>query len=103
DGGNLLFDTESLPDALRPQWKIQSERLLQAHALLGDLLVTPGPKDFALGLDHLKKISAKKPVRWLSFNLRAKDAKPFAPSASFDLGKKKLRFYGYSSPELSYG
>lgn len=69
DGGDLLFDSTDVPDALRKAWAYQAETLLKLHAMLGPTYSVPGEKDFALGLAEFERLAKLTSVRFLAANL----------------------------------
>ena len=75
DAGNLLFETDVLPDGLIPQRKVQSKYVLKTYELMGHDAITPGDKDFALGTAYLEDLFKKSKTHLLAANLKRKNGK----------------------------
>ena len=71
DAGDLLFDTDVLPDALQKQAEIQAGFLLKAMDLLHHDAAVPGEKDFALGTKTFKKLISKSKIHFLAANIKS--------------------------------
>lgn len=81
DAGNLLFESASLPEQLAKQSEVQASHLVDALNLLGHDAVTPGEKDFALGLRTFERLRKRARFKFLAANLRRKGA-PFLPASA---------------------
>lgn len=109
DAGDLLFDTRDIPEGLKAQNRLQASTLLKTFSLMGETVVTPGEKDFALGLDELRKFSKQESnVHFVSANLYSGKRRIFEPYRLIQTKNaasgKTLRaaIIGISSPELPW-
>jgi len=73
DAGNLLFSTYNIPEVLQKQSKLQASYLVESYNLLGHDAVTPGNKDFAMGIDVFKDLADDADFEFLSANLIDED------------------------------
>ena len=96
DAGDLLFDSEIIPDALQPQAEVQARALLLAHESLGQDAFVPGEKDFALGTRKLRALLKAAHFRALAANLvdRKTGKAIFPASHVFRLGKLRIAVIG---------
>ena len=80
DGGDLLFQSDSLPGALEKQAELQASYLIKAMNEVHHDAVVPGEKDFALGYKIFEKLRSKAKFKFLAANLRLKKGgkNPFA-------------------------
>ncbi|MCM2279666.1 MAG: hypothetical protein NDJ89_16450 [Oligoflexia bacterium] len=84
DAGDLLFPTDTVPDLLAEQWKVQARFHLKALQQLKHDAVVPGEKDFALGFLAFEELRKKAKLRFLAANLSRKNGKKaFDGSAVF--------------------
>ncbi len=84
DAGNLLFSTTEYPEILKKQAELQAEYLLKALDQLGHDAVTPGLKDFALGVKVFERLKGKSKIKFLAANLKkAKGGKFLEPHSIF--------------------
>ena len=104
DGGDLLFDSSTLPENLKPQAEVQARALLAAHDAIGQDAFVPGEKDFALGTRKLKELLRKSRTQALSTNLiDKKSGNPvFQTSKIYKFGKRKIAVIGVSGTDLSW-
>lgn len=70
DGGDLLFASTRIPDALREQSLLQARYVLRALDQLGPAYVVPGEKDFALGAKSFDQLRKGARARFIAANLR---------------------------------
>ena len=88
DAGNLLFSSVTVPEPLRAQAETQAEWLLKGHTLLKHNAMTPGEKDFALGLKTFKKLMKPSGISVLAANLvDSKSGQPAFEKSRIYLGK----------------
>lgn len=84
DSGDLLFASNSVPEFLKQQNLVQARWAVKILGQLHHDAVTPGEKDFALGVAAFKKLIKDSPVRFLAANLLDASGKPLlSPSAVF--------------------
>ncbi|MCM2322141.1 MAG: hypothetical protein NDJ90_02660 [Oligoflexia bacterium] len=84
DAGDLLFPTDTIPDLLLEQSKVQAEFQLRALDLLKHDAVVPGEKDFAAGFKVFQELRKKSRVKFLAANLKPKKGgSAFESSALF--------------------
>ncbi|MCC7441771.1 MAG: hypothetical protein IT285_09060 [Bdellovibrionales bacterium] len=108
DAGNLLFESEELSDALKRQSEAQAGYLVRALNELGQDAVTPGAKDFALGLKVFEKLRKQAKFKFLSANLAKKGgALLLAPHAVFERKTKdgkalRIGVFGLSGPNVRW-
>lgn len=79
DAGDLLFPTETLPDALIAQSELQASYLLKAMDLVHHDAVVPGEKDFALGIKGFDRLRKNTKVKFLAANAQIKGRNEFLP------------------------
>ncbi len=93
DAGDLLFESASLPEQLAKQSEAQASHLIDALNLLGHDAVTPGEKDFAMGVKIFERLRKRARFKFLAANLRRKGAPLLPASAVFTLPRagRKLR------------
>lgn len=95
DAGDLLFETDIIPEPLAAQRELQAKKLARAHADLGHDAVVPGEKDFARGTAFLKSIAKSSKLRFLAANLTQAGKPVFEANAIFEKkkagSKEKLR------------
>lgn len=72
DSGDLFFSSSEIPETLRPQARIQSMGLARALKATSMDLVVPGEKDFALGIEHYRKLIREAGIHPLAANLEAR-------------------------------
>lgn len=75
DGGDLLFQSDDIPDTLRKQSLLQAKYLLNALEKTGLDAVVPGEKEFALGFKSFQELTQKTKIHFLAANLKAKSGK----------------------------
>jgi hypothetical protein len=75
DGGDLLFSTDQIPEALKKQSLLQAKYLLKAMDQTQHDAAVPGEKDFALGLSTFQKLTKDTKVKFIAANLKAKGGK----------------------------
>ncbi len=104
DTGNSYFESREVAGSLREPIRIQSEKLAEAHRELGLKLYVPGDKDFALGLDHFKKLVKISKITPLSLNLEERDEKTkshfFQQEFVTKSGDTSYRFVGLHGTDL---
>lgn len=104
DTGNSYLESREVAPSLREPIRIQSEKLAEAHRELGLKLYVPGEKDFALGLDHFKKLVKISKVTPLSLNLRetsSSNSSFFKPDFAIKSGETNYRFVGLHGSDLT--
>lgn len=75
DAGDLLFQTDQIPEALKKQSLLQAKYLLKAMDQTHHDAAVPGEKDFALGLAAFQKLAKGTKVKFIAANLKAKSGK----------------------------
>jgi hypothetical protein len=108
DAGDLLFDSAVVAPALQKQARLQAGYVLKSLDLLGHDAVSPGEKDFALGVKTFNELRARSKVKFLAANLKRRDgAKFLEPSAAFlrktkDGRKLRIAVIGVVGAELDW-
>jgi hypothetical protein len=72
DAGDLFFSSSEVPETLKPQARIQSLGLARALKKTRMGVVVPGEKDFALGLEHYKKLIQESGAHAIAANLEVR-------------------------------
>lgn len=75
DAGDLLFATNTVPELLAEQSEVQATYLLKSMRELKHDAITPGEKDFALGLKKFEKLAKDSGISFVSANLKRRNGK----------------------------
>jgi 2',3'-cyclic-nucleotide 2'-phosphodiesterase (5'-nucleotidase family) len=102
DGGNL-FVPENSTDADIEKYRSQSEQVLEAFNLMSLDVFAPGPTDWKLGKDHLKKLSKAAAFHFVSTNIMDENDRRIFPA--FQLVQRAGVTFAFLSilPEGWYG
>jgi len=104
DTGNLLFEGAEIPESERTQAKMKAELLLQAQRAMGTVSTTPGPFDFALGVEVYRELVAGAELPITVVNLALPDGSPLgAGRRQVMLGQKEVALFGVVEPALFEG
>lgn len=99
DGGDWLFEYDTIEPHMEPQERAKADVLAAAHKSMGTLFSVPGPRDLALGVDfYLEKMSQAGMVP-LSANLQLHQTTPKATHVA-ELGEWTVGFVGLTQPTL---
>lgn len=108
DGGDLLFQSDEIPEALRKQTLLQAQYLLKVLEMTGMDAVVPGEKEFAMGFRTFQDLAKKTQIHFLAANLATKSGKkPFESSLIVkrkeDNGKTvSVGLFGIVDPKLNW-
>lgn len=102
DTGDLLFDSDDIPDLLKKQKKEQARALLKSYKILGHHLILPGEKDFALGTKFLKDLVREGGVTFIASNLLDKKTKKPLFQTQWKSEKSKVLFLGVVGKNLNW-
>ena len=104
DAGDLLFQSENIPALLHPQAELQAQYVLKSLGVLQHHIIVPGEKDFALGVEIFEKLKNQTKIKFLSANLKKKNAKPFLEENTvIEVDKKhRVGIFGLSGEKISW-
>jgi hypothetical protein len=107
DGGDVLFQTENVPDLLKKQSELQARYLLQAMNRLHYDAVVVGEKDLALGLPIFKSLKKETSIHFLAANLKVAGPSPFENHVILKRktpngGILRVGVFGVTSPEVHW-
>lgn len=106
DGGNMLFEYPEVDEHMLAQERIKAPLVAGTLGALGVFATTPGPTDFALGVDFYLETLGATGIRVLSANLLTADGEPLgAPFAVAEVGGSGLRVgvIGVAAPQAFAG
>ncbi len=109
DAGDLLFASLPLDPDLKPQAELQAQVLLKILKLQGLGAVTPGEKDFALGVSAFQKLTRHSGIAFLAANLQVRrTGKRLLPASQIfsfpgrNGTKVRTAVIGVVSPQLNW-
>lgn len=104
DAGNLLFEYPEIDPAARAQELRKTQVIVQALAAMGTRATTPGPTDFAAGVDFYLETLGGTDVEIVASNVVLAGGAPLAlPWTTAELGSLTIGVVGAAAPEAFLG
>ena len=101
DGGDLFFTSNGLSDDRLKKEKESAKFLAKIYKKWGVEVMTPGPKDFAGGMDFLREVTKSAGIKLVSANLRTdKRQALFDPFTIVKRGDYRVAVIGISGAAL---
>lgn len=100
DAGDTFFSAPKLNPGRVWQEKLRAETLADFFKMVELAAIAPGERDFALGLDELRKLGSRSGATIVACNLTNDKGEPlFAPSVMIERAGKKVGIVGVASGE----